>query len=111
MLIFQIYVYLQFKNIITLTEAWAKITTKAIMILWKNLHFWLTRSLVNVKLVFFPILLLILLSFCWSLFLTQVDVYNPATQQQGDTHPGQDEAVAKVSWSQLSGVLKDILIV
>lgn len=40
--------------------------------------------------------------FIWSLFFAQVDVYDTATQQQGDTHPGQDEAVAKVSCGQLS---------
>lgn len=40
-----------------------------------------------------------------SLFFTQVDVHDPAAQQQGHTHPGQDEAVAKASWGQFSGVL------
>lgn len=62
--------------------------------------FFLSNSALDIVFLFF-----------WSLFLTQVDVYDPTAQQQGDTHPGQDEAVAKVSWSQLSGVLEDFLIV
>lgn len=47
----------------------------------------------------------------WSLFLSQVDVNDPATQQQWDTNPGQDEAVAKVSCCKLSWVLKDFRVV
>lgn len=41
--------------------------------------------------------LLALCSIIWSFFFTQMDVYNPTAKQQGDTHPGQDEAVTKVS--------------
>lgn len=40
-----------------------------------------------------------------------MDVYKPATKQQRDTHPGQDEAVTKASWQQLSGVLEDFFMV
>lgn len=59
---------------------------------------------------FFPNSFNGIFSFFWSLFFAQVDVYDPTTQQKGNTHPSQDEAVAKVSWSQFSGVLKDFLI-
>lgn len=40
-----------------------------------------------------------------------MDVYDPAAEQQGDAHPGQDEAVTKVPWEQLSGVLEDFFMV
>lgn len=32
-----------------------------------------------------------------SFFFTQMDVDDPAAKQQGDAHPGQDEAVTKAS--------------
>lgn len=43
-------------------------------------------------------LLLALLSVIQLFFFTQMDVYNPAAKQQWDAHPGQDEAVTKMSW-------------
>lgn len=55
--------------------------------------------------------LFFLLQFSWSLFLAQVNVYDTTAQQQRDTHPGQDEAVAEVSWSQFFGAGKDLLMV
>lgn len=55
--------------------------------------------------VLLQLLLGFFLSLSRSLFFTQVDVHDPAAQQQGHTHPGQDEAVAKASWGQFSGVL------
>lgn len=42
-------------------------------------------------------LLLALFSIIRSFFFTQMNVYNPTAKQQGDAHPGQDEAVTKVS--------------
>lgn len=40
-----------------------------------------------------------------------MDVDDPAAKQQGDAHPGQDEAVTKASWQQFSGVLEDFFMV
>lgn len=71
------------------------------------------KFLMNKKLSQFNTLfsiLLTLFSFFWSLFLAQVNVYDTATQQQRDTHPGQDETVAKASWGQLFGGRKNFLI-
>lgn len=48
--------------------------------------------------IFDPMLLRALFSIIWSFFFTQMDVYNPTAEQQGDTNPGEKEAVAKVSW-------------
>lgn len=56
-------------------------------------------------------LLLALFSIFRSFFFTQMDVNDPAAQQQGDAHPGQDEAVTKVSWYQSSGLQEDFFMV
>lgn len=40
---------------------------------------------------------LLLLLVVWSLLLAQVDVHEAADEQQGDTRPGQDVAIAKVA--------------
>lgn len=38
-----------------------------------------------------------LFSIIRSFFFTQMNVYNPTAEQQGDANPGQDEAVTKLS--------------
>lgn len=38
-------------------------------------------------------------------FLAQVDIKNPTSEQQRDTHPGQDEAVAETAFTRLTKVL------
>lgn len=40
-----------------------------------------------------------------------MDIQDSADQEQRDTQPGQDEAVAKVSFAQISGVIQDLLSV
>lgn len=45
---------------------------------------------------------------CGVCFLAQVDIDNPTAEQQGNTHPGQDEAVAEMTIIPLLGVLEDL---
>ena len=46
---------------------------------------------------------------CVSLLFTQVNIQDPAEEEQRHTHPGHDEAVAEVARAQISDVVQDLL--